>query len=178
MDIYEPQEDSFFIKEYIKEYATGNVLDMGTGSGILAEEAAKYAKSVIAVDINPKAIEHCKKNINNPKILFVQSNLFQVFELGLIHRTFDLIIFNPPYLPKDKYPDVALDGGKEGYEVIEKFLRKAKTFLNPKGKILILFSSLSQKQKIDNMLKHMQFKFEQIARKKLAFEELYLYLIT
>ena len=65
MSIYEPQEDSFLLKNQIKNYAKGLVLDIGTGSGMLAEEASKYAEHVIAVDINPKVIEQCSfKNPN------------------------------------------------------------------------------------------------------------------
>ncbi len=61
--IYDPREDSFLLQKQIKNYAKGLVLDMGTGSGILAEEAAKYAEKVIAADVNPEVIEYCKKNI-------------------------------------------------------------------------------------------------------------------
>ena len=51
--IYEPSEDSHLIKKYIKGYSKNKkVLDVGTGSGILAKEALKYTKNVIASDIN------------------------------------------------------------------------------------------------------------------------------
>ena len=43
MEVYEPREDSLIVKVHIKDYAKGRVLDIGTGSGILAEEAKRYA---------------------------------------------------------------------------------------------------------------------------------------
>jgi release factor glutamine methyltransferase len=58
IEIYEPREDTFPILKEIRHFAAGNVLDMGTGSGVLAIEAAKRADAVIGVDINPDALEH------------------------------------------------------------------------------------------------------------------------
>jgi release factor glutamine methyltransferase len=177
MDIYEPQEDSELVKRNIKEFAKGSILDMGTGSGILAVEAAKYADTVMGLDINEKAIQYCKEHIFDPKILFFKSNLFEILEQGKITRTFDLIIFNPPYLPKEKPENIALDGGKEGHEVIDEFLKKAKKHLNPDGKILLLFSSLSKKPKIDLLLDKLGYKKSCIDRMKVSFETLYVYLV-
>ncbi|MBU1854097.1 MAG: methyltransferase domain-containing protein, partial [Nanoarchaeota archaeon] len=65
--IYGPGEDSFLMMKQIKDYAKGLVLDMGTGSGIQAEEANKYADEVLAVDVNPEAINYCKKKYKKIK---------------------------------------------------------------------------------------------------------------
>ena len=87
--IYAPSDDSFLILEQVKKYAKGKVLDMCTGSGILAKAALEKTKDVTAVDIKEKAVNHCKKN----KINVIKSDLFHKVE-----GKFDLIIFNPPYL--------------------------------------------------------------------------------
>ena len=43
--IYDPAEDSFLILKHIKDFAHDKkVLDLGTGSGVLAREASKYTK--------------------------------------------------------------------------------------------------------------------------------------
>jgi len=89
--IYEPKEDSFLILKYIKNYCNGNVLDMGCGSGILSLEAMKYSKDVLGVDSNEECVEHCKKK----EINVVRSDLF-----SNVNGKFDLVIFNPPYLPE------------------------------------------------------------------------------
>ena len=107
---------------------------MGTGAGILALEAAKHAEEIVAVDINSEAVEQVKKT-KNKKIKAIQSDLFDN-----IDGKFDLIIFNPPYLPDDpEVKDIALDGGPEGYEFIERFLKKTKPYLKEDGKILLLY---------------------------------------
>ena len=68
--IYEPAEDSFLLQKYVKKYAKGKVLDMGTGSGIQAEAA----KDVLAVDVNPECVEYVKKK----GIRAIVSNLLPV----------------------------------------------------------------------------------------------------
>lgn len=182
MEMYKPAEDSFLLQKYIKKYSKGIVLDIGTGSGILAEEAASSKKvvKIFGVDINEEAIKHCIRNQKSKKIIFAMSNLFSLFKRDrrYIGMKFDTIIFNPPYLPTDsKAKDIALDGGKEGYERICKFLHECKKFLKPRGKILILFSSLTGKEKLDNFLIDNYWKFKELEKKHIFFEDLYVYLI-
>jgi len=167
--IYQPAEDSYLIEKQIKKYAKNkSVLDMGSGSGILAKSAIKNkALSVLAVDINPEAVKHLKKN----NIPCVKSNLF-----SNIKEKFDLIMFNPPYLPRDKREDkqsqLATTGGKKGDEIILKFLKQVKKHLNKKGKILLLLSSLTPKDKILFLLKNQNLKHKKIAEEKLFMESL------
>ena len=81
-----------FEEKEIKEFAKGNVLDMGTGSGVLAREASRLAKNAIGVDLNPDSINYCKEKYKDVKNLkFYESNLFSHFKKN--HMLFDLIIF-------------------------------------------------------------------------------------
>jgi len=182
MEIYEPAEDSFLLKKYIKKYSKGIVLDIGTGTGILAEEAASSKKvvKIFGVDINEEAIKHCIRNQKSKKIIFAMSDLFSLFKRDrrYMGTKFDTIIFNPPYLPTDKKAkDIALDGGEKGYELLCKFLHECKKFLKPKGKILIIFSSLTGKEKLDNFLMRNYWRFKELEKKHVFFENLYVYLI-
>ena len=179
--VYEPSEDSFLLLKHVGKYANGIVLDMGTGSGILAEEAAKTAEMVYAADIDGKAVDYCKKRfkqkqLKSKKIIVVQSDLFSYFAKKSIK--FDLIIFNPPYLPADpnsKVKDIALDGGKHGYEVLEEFLNQMPDYLKDNGKCIILFSSLTKKEKVDDIIAKKLLVAKQIDSEKLDFEELFVY---
>ena len=85
-------------------------------------------------------------------------------------------------LPEDEMEDEETrritTGGKRGYELLNRFLVDAKRFLNKNGQILIVFSSLTHKDKIDETLKKNKYKFECLEKKKLFFEELYVYLIS
>ncbi len=61
-NVYEPAEDSFLFAENLDVKPGASVLDVGTGSGLLAIVAAEKAVSVVAVDFNPYAIRCAKKN--------------------------------------------------------------------------------------------------------------------
>jgi release factor glutamine methyltransferase len=170
--IYEPAEDSTLLKKQLKNFIKKGmkVLDMGTGSGIQAEEAKKLGAEVIGADINPESIKILKeKGINA-----IESDLFEN-----IKDKFDIIIFNPPYLPEEplepKDSALATTGGKKGNEILEKFLSQAKKHLKEDGKILIVFSSLTSE--VDELIKKYNFSFKKLDEQKIDFEILYVYLI-
>jgi HemK-related putative methylase len=171
--MYEPREDSYLLQKFVKKYARGLVLDVGTGSGIQAVAAAGKpgVEKVLAVDIDRKVILQNQKAIDNKKIVFRASDLFSNVKQG-----FDTIIFNPPYLPSVKVRDITVDGGRKGYEVIERFLQDASEHLEPEGSILLLFSSLTKKDKVDEIISDCAFVPELLEEKYLGgFETLYVY---
>jgi release factor glutamine methyltransferase len=174
-NIYIPEEDSYLLKKALEDYLLKiknkknlKFLDMGCGSGILAETALKKGlkkNNILCVDINVFAVEELKKK----RFRVLKSDLFS----NLKKEKFDLIVFNPPYLPFDKKEDkdsqLATTGGKKGSEVINKFLVYGKKHLNEKGKILLLTSSLTKNILWGNWKKKI------IAKKKIFFEELYVW---
>lgn len=166
--IYEPREDSFLLNKYVRKLAHGKVLDLGTGTGIQAIAALENTDDVLAADINPECIDYVKKK----GIKIIQSDLFEN-----IKNTFDVIIFNPPYLPEDPYePEdskLSTTGGKKGSEIIEKFLAEAKDHLNKNGKILILVSSLTGNPNI--LFK--DYNFTLLEEENLFFEKISVYLL-
>ena len=170
--IYDPEEDSFLLAKYVDKFAKGKVLDLGTGSGIQAETALRHTKDVLAVDIDKESVNYVKKK----KIRAIISDLF-----SNIKEKFDLIIFNPPYLPEEKLEDdesrKITTGGKYGYEILERFFSQASKYLNKNGKILIVFSSLTRKNKIDKIIKNYNFKFKLLEGQKMFFEKIYCYLV-
>jgi release factor glutamine methyltransferase len=169
--MYEPQEDSFLIEKWVKELAKGKVLEIGCGSGVLMEAALTKTKEVLGVDIDKESLDYCKKKKLNVK----ESDLF-----SKVSGKFDFIIFNPPYLPSEKgekdYRD--LIGGKKGWEIIERFFKDVKKYLEREGKVLILFSSLTNKKKVESIIKKNKFEFKLLEEKSMFFESLYVYLCT
>ena len=138
------------IMSRIKYLFIGDVLEIGTGSGILAILAAEIADKVIATDINPNAIECARENVNNhnlqAKITLIESDLFKK-----INKTeqFDTILFNPPFLNnRDASKHTAVhEHTKEayfdkGYSVLESFLKDAKEHLKEEGCIYICFGGV------------------------------------
>jgi release factor glutamine methyltransferase len=173
--IYPPAEDSFLISSVIKnkipELILKNknlkILEVGAGSGFQLEVLlnSKIKKqNIFACDINSNAVIHCKKLGFN----CIQSNLFE-----RVNGKYDLIIFNPPYLPEDKREDkeskLATTGGKKGGEIINEFLKQAKNHLAVGGRIFLLTSSLTKGIKWDGWKKKI------LLKQKLFFEELYVW---
>lgn len=180
-NIYEPREDSYLILEEVRRLANGNVLDMGTGSGILALASALKADHVIGADIDPKAVEFAKdtaKASGLTNLQFVKSDLFSYFQAH--PQRFDIIIFNPPYLPEDlrepKDSRLTTTGGKKGYELLDRFFSQASKYLMPYGKILIIFSSLTGKDKVHDIIENYAFNFQKISEEDMFAETLFVYL--
>ncbi|HOW37173.1 MAG TPA: methyltransferase domain-containing protein [Candidatus Pacearchaeota archaeon] len=176
-EIYQPAEDSFLLAECVKYFLESSkinkkeikVLDMGSGSGIQSTNLINQdvsERNIVLVDINPDTISFLKKKFTNSKIIL--SNLFE--KLNSEKNKFDLILFNPPYLPENKF-DKGLDttGGKNGSEVINNFLVQAKKYLSKNGKIIVLTSSLTKK------INWQDYKKKCIGKKRIFFEILYVW---
>ncbi len=179
MQVYEPQEDSFLLKEEIKKINLfgKKCLDLGTGSGIQAKAMLdSNAQKVFCVDINPKALFQVQKKLfnYNGKFVLIESDLFS----SLGNEKFDFVVFNPPYLPSGEIKWVDLDGGKKGRKIIDKFLTQFVGHLNPNAIILLLISSLNNKNDIISILEKKGFFVNIVASKKLFFEELFVLKIT
>ena len=179
MEIYQPAEDSYLLSETIKKYLKKienkhiKILDMGSGSGIQAQTCRKLGFSnILTADINKEAIKNLKKQGFNS----IHSDLFSNINKK---EKFDLIVFNPPYLPEHKYDkEKDTTGGKKGFETILNFLKQAKNYLNKNGNILLLFSSFSQPKIIIEKAESLGYKTKELSGKKLFFEELFVYEIS
>lgn len=173
--IYEPAEDSHLLanvlKKYLQELIEKNhdlkVLEIGVGSGIQIKTILNLGvkkENIFGVDINPEAVKKCKEL----EVNCFKSNLFEN-----VSEKFDVIIFNPPYLPEDKIEPIdsriITTGGKNGSELINKFLIDAKKYLEERGRIFLLTSSLTKGVNFED------YEINLIAKKKIFFEELYVW---
>jgi len=104
----------------------------------------------------------------------IKSDLFKNIE-----NSFDLIIFNPPYLPESKYDkEKDTTGGKRGDETILRFLKQVKKYLNKNGKIFLLMSSLTPKYRIEKEIEKQGIICKKITEKILFFETLEVYILS
>ena len=180
MPVYEPHEDSELLRRFVEREARGAVLDMGTGTGVLALAAAQKDEvtSVLAVDNDDDALTWLRQTLQKRgadgkrPITIVKSDLFT----ALGDQRFDTIICNPPYLPDEEHDaHPALYGGPGGWEFIARFLDGAKSHLEKDGSILLLFSSLSNRERVIQHMKERAYRFEELAVEYHFFEQLYVY---
>ena len=168
--VYEPAEDTYMILDGIKEFGPGLALDVGTGSGIIAIWLAKLGFDVIATDVDYKALKCAAENAKQND---VNINLIRCDLAEPIRGKFDLITFNPPYLPfKDGLPeDVWWYGGKD---VIIRFLKRdLPKLLKRGGSLYFVYSSLTGIKALDDILPR-GFKGAIIDERRFMFESLYL----
>jgi release factor glutamine methyltransferase len=173
-NVYEPAEDSFLLANAALETASNGmkVLEIGTGSGFVSAvlQANKKIK-LIATEINPFAALCARSN----GIEVIRTDMFA----GIKEKNdFDLIIFNPPYLPtseEEKVPgwlNYAFDGGINGRDSIKPFFQHVTKHLKSDGIILLLISSLTGIEEVKSEISKFNFESQIIAREKCSFEEL------
>ncbi len=146
-------ETELLVEEAIRwwrtERPTGQIVDVGTGSGAIAIALARELKgaSLIATDISPAALQVAAENISRhhlgSRVQLVCCDLLAAFQ-----GPFALIIANLPYIPTAKManlpnsvrkyePALALDGGLKGVVLILRLLKQSSTRLAQKSLILL-----------------------------------------
>ncbi len=172
---YAPSDDSWLLAHAIEnENVRGKkCLDMGCGSGIqTAALLLGGAESVHAIDLNPAAIRTTQKMIEtyfaNAHTQCTLGNLFEG-----VKGKYDVIVFNPPYVPSDELKWMEVDGGEEGREVINRFMSQFPKHLGETGMCLLLVSSLNGIENIQTTLHKRHFKTKVVSSLKLSFEALH-----
>ncbi|MGW1610593.1 HemK2/MTQ2 family protein methyltransferase [Streptomyces sp. NPDC002285] len=148
--VYTPQEDTDLLVDALLDEPLpdgADVLDVGTGSGALAIEAARRGTRVTAVDVSWRAV--CTAQLNawlaRLHVRILHGNLFTPVR----GQSFDLILANPPYVPA---PDTgrapqgaarAWDAGRDGRLVLDRICLEAPALLRPGGVLLVVHSTLS-----------------------------------
>lgn len=162
-DVFAPggpaQGDPFHQAVQAEVKPSDRVLDMGTGCGISAILAAKASADVVAVDINPKAVEcaiaNAERNGVRDRITFLQGDVFDPVE-----GDFDLIVFDPPFrwfAPRDL---LEMSTADENYRALTGFMAGAREHLRPGGRILLNFGSSGDIDYLDRLIDRAGFRKE------------------
>ncbi len=188
-EVYDPAEDSFLLIRALDLVKGSAVLEIGTGCGLIALECARVGANVVCTDINPYAVALAKRNYSRNKSLIKGS--FEVRKGDLFRpikekEIFDVIIFNPPYLPTKKnelvggsgWFDVATNGGLDGIKITTSFIDKLQLFLNEKGKAYFIFSSLSDSHTLESFIKKKKFQYRVVLSSSFNCETISVYCLT
>jgi HemK-related putative methylase len=198
-NVYSPSDDSFLILDFIRNNISQEffdeipikdiktILDLGTGTGIVAiylEQLGIFQSQVYASDILLNAIKCAqmnekRNNIEN-KIKYIHSDLFENFPNHL-KNSFDIIIFNPPYLPsiernEKKSIDHSWDGGIDGLKILFNFFSQVKMYLNLQKKCHVYYvcSSKTNLNELYKFIKEKGFKNKVLAKQHIFFEDIFL----
>jgi release factor glutamine methyltransferase len=131
------------------------ILELGTGSGCIAVALAKNLPDarVTAVELSPEAIQVAHSNVErhqlSERITLLEGDLFASVGEG---RRFDVIVSNPPYVPRDELarldadvrehePHHALDGGPDGLDVVRRIVAESPGYLKEQGWLMLELSS-------------------------------------
>ena len=136
------------------EHRTSNIVDVGTGSGVIALTlASKFPEAqIVGVDVSEEALSLARENAErlglSERVQFLQGDLLEA-----VDGKFHLIVANLPYIAaQDRHtlsrevlhdPDVALFAGARGDELVRELIEQAPTRLRPGG-LLALEIGLGQ----------------------------------
>lgn len=129
------------------------VLDLGTGTGFQAIMASGKAKRIVAIDRQRAAVECAQRNVRlnhlEEKVEVRQGDLFPHVR-G--EERFDVIIFNipfPPWKPETPWQEANFD---EGHQLLGRFLKQGRSFLNPMGRIGMTWSDIGDTDHFHGLL--------------------------
>jgi release factor glutamine methyltransferase len=169
---YSYDVDSALLGEAISKLEPGeSFLEIGFGGGGNLLVAARKFRLVVGTDILPLRRVDSDLCAKAEIIITDKASCFRDY-------VFDVVAFNPPYLPSQSIEDKSIDGGPLGIEVPLDFLSSALNVLKEKGMILVLLSSLGT---IDVFLKFCishSLVADKIAERRLFFETLFVYIVS
>lgn len=171
---YEPGEDTFLLLRGVRAFRVGLALEIGVGVGAVTEALAQMADQVVGTDTQRMALQATRNRLrarSTERVELVHASGASPFREG----TFDLVAFNPPYLPAGRTHDPAVDGGPGGIQVTLEALSDIARTLRPQGRLLLVASSHTNVRALLGGLSKQGLEVQRMQSKKLFFEELYLF---
>lgn len=147
--VYAAQGDTFLLASALRREGLepgSRVLDVGTGTGLLAVAAAQLGASVTAVDVSRRALGTAWANAAL-RGRHIGLRMGDLLEPVRGHR-FDLVVSNPPYVPSpnERPPSRGIrrawDAGPAGRTLLDRLTRDVPGVLAPGGAVLLVHSSL------------------------------------
>jgi len=154
-----PRPDTESLVEYALDFLNGldhdaTVMDLCTGSGCIGISIAVWGRKcrVYASDILRGALDVAQRNAARhgvgDRMMFVEGDLYDAFDIDRMTGMFDLIISNPPYVSEAEWRDLqpeaseyeprgALVAGEDRFAVVRDVIEGAPRLLRPGGMLLV-----------------------------------------
>ncbi len=170
--VYRPDDDSSMLIGMIELNRGERVLEIGCGSGIISIHCAIAGGLVTACDINRNAVRLTEYNAEENGVKLQNLLVGNMFES--LDGLWDVIIFNPPYLPvlDKRIQDFRWDGGEKGDETVIKFLEEGWKYMHSESRIYFCCSDMSPMSAIRRVMER-YYTVNDMKEKKYDFETLY-----
>lgn len=163
--VYPGGIDSELTAEAIGDVGGLSVLDLCTGTGVVAVKAAlSGASEVVAVDLNPEAVKNAKlnaKNLGLGQIKVLEGSLFE--PIG--QRRFDIIAINPPYTGKKPANKTEICFWDENNNTTRDYFGQFRRYLRPGGRAYLAWADFSSIELIEELAKENDVTLELIKSK-------------
>jgi methylase of polypeptide subunit release factors len=167
---YLPAEDTFMLRDALGPFSGDSCLEIGFGSGAVLASVSERFRLTVGTDTI--GLEDARL-ASGPRVQLALADRATCFRDGV----FDLVFFNPPYLPSGQIEDEAVDGGPTGIEVPVSFLEESLRVLRGEGAIVAL---LSDEGDLESFLTHcsiLGLTVESVVEKRLFYETLFVFTI-
>ncbi len=159
-EVYSPREDSFLIMDHLKQMdmsPSPEFMEIGVGTGIISVYAGLMGATVTGTDIHDVSVNNAAHNaeMNGIEACFYHADLF-----GTIDKKFDIIVFNPPYLPPmdegrsdmvlEDWEKRCLESDKGGVGTTLRFLNECPSRMHEESLALFLASSYGDMDALEN----------------------------
>jgi release factor glutamine methyltransferase len=167
---YLPAEDTHLLREALATCGGDSCLEIGFGSGALLAGVAGRFRLAVGTDI--LVLEDAKQSRTESADL-VLADTAKCFRDGV----FDLVFFNPPYLPSDRIEDASVDGGSGGTQVPISFLREALRVMKEYGTVMVLLSEAGDVGSFLEYCRSQSLYVEPVGERSLFYEKLVVFKI-
>jgi release factor glutamine methyltransferase len=169
--VYEPSDDTWLLLRAARVEPGERVLEVGTGCGVVAWHAAKQGAKVVATDINPSA---CRAAWEGARAHGLEVSVVRCDLFAGLHASFDVVLFNPPYLPGSggDWAARAWEGGAEGSDVSLRCLGSLRDHLRPGGRAYLVLADGNERALA---FAEASYRLRRLARSSLFFEGIGVY---
>ena len=154
------------LREALEPFSGDSCLEIGFGSGAVISSVSKRFRLAVGTDII--GLDEARLALGPPPVELALADRATCFQ----DRVFDLVFFNPPYLPAEAIEDEAVDGGPTGVEVPVSFLEEGLRVLADGGTIVALLSNEGDLRSFLSHCEILGLAVESVIEKRLFFETL------
>lgn len=165
--VYLPSQDTATLARALRSYRGGLCLEIGFGSGAVLQSLVGRFETVVGTDL--LSVAQAVTSKGDAEVVLADRGT--CFRAG----TFDLVTFNPPYLPSEGIEDLAVDGGTGGLQVPVAFLEEALRVVKKEGVVVLLLSDEADLDEFRRVCEAKGLRVEEKDRTSLFYENLYVF---